>query len=96
MALKLDMTKAFDGVEWQFLENIMLKLGFSPGWVSLVMKCVQSPSLSFLLNSSPVGYFPLVVAFVRATQYHPSYSYYVQKVFHPHLPMLLKLMLFMD
>jgi hypothetical protein len=36
-AVKLDMYKAYDRVEWCFLEKIMLKLGFGTRWVSLIM-----------------------------------------------------------
>jgi hypothetical protein len=49
-AVKLDMMKAYDRVEWPFLEAIMLKLGFSPGMVHLIMKCVTSASFSVKVN----------------------------------------------
>jgi hypothetical protein len=49
-AVKLDMAKAYDRVEWQYLRSIMLQLGFKEAWVSLIMKCVESVTFSIRLN----------------------------------------------
>ena len=55
MALKLDMTKAYDRVEWVFLEKILLKIGFHRSWVSLIMECITTVSYSILVNEEPQG-----------------------------------------
>lgn len=50
VAVKLDISKAYDRIEWCFVEGIMRKLGFSTQWVSLTIKCITSPTFAFLLN----------------------------------------------
>lgn len=55
MAIKLDMSNAFDRIEWSCLERIMEKLGFHHRWISLMMMCKKSVSYSVLLNGEPKG-----------------------------------------
>ena len=40
LALKLDMNKAYDRVEWKFLDVMMHKLGFHPRWIFYIMNCL--------------------------------------------------------
>ncbi|XP_042944602.1 uncharacterized protein LOC122278481 [Carya illinoinensis] len=50
MALKLDMSKAYDRIEWTFLRSIMKKLGFCDRWIQLIMICVESVRYSVVVN----------------------------------------------
>jgi hypothetical protein len=45
-AVKLDLAKAYDLVEWNYLRAVMEALGFSVRWRDLVMRCVTYVSFS--------------------------------------------------
>jgi hypothetical protein len=54
-----DMQKAYDHVEWDYLEGMMAKLGFHTAWVQMVMRMVTTVSFSVLLNGEHLEEFKL-------------------------------------
>lgn len=56
-AVKLDMHKAYDRVEWSFLENIMVRLGFNRRWIKMIMSCVTSVEYRVKVNSIMSDHF---------------------------------------
>lgn len=56
-AYKLDLSKAYDRMDWDFLEGALAKWGFSVKWITLVMACVRSVKYSVKFNGKLLDTF---------------------------------------
>ena len=39
--LKIDMSKAYDRINWNFLKAVLTVMRFDPKWVKWIMECVK-------------------------------------------------------
>lgn len=55
MALKLDMDKAYDRVEWEYVGAILAHIGFSSQWISWIIMLISSVNYSFCSSGKIFG-----------------------------------------
>ncbi|BBH05612.1 hypothetical protein Prudu_017055 [Prunus dulcis] len=55
--LKIDMNKAYDRIERDFLEAVMIKMGFARVWIDLIMNCISTVSFAVIVNGQPGKFF---------------------------------------
>jgi len=53
MVLKLDMSKAYDKIEWPFVHQVLTSMGYPTKMVELIMRCISSVSYQILINGQP-------------------------------------------
>ncbi|CAJ2674496.1 unnamed protein product [Trifolium pratense] len=59
LLFKVDFEKAYDSVDWGFLDAVMGKMGFPTLWRKWIKECVCTATASVLVNGSPTDEFPL-------------------------------------
>ena len=50
--LKIDMSKAYDRVNWNFLKAVLTVMRFDPKWIRWIMECVTTVEYTLLINGS--------------------------------------------
>ncbi|KAJ7949853.1 Ribonuclease H [Quillaja saponaria] len=54
---KIDLEKAYDRVKWDFLNEVLVEMGLLSKWISLIMTCVSSVSMTVLWNGEKTSNF---------------------------------------
>lgn len=57
MVVKIEVIKAYDKIEWSFLQFVMEMMGFNQQWIGLIMEYITSISYSVLVNGAPQPFF---------------------------------------
>lgn len=57
MVFKVDFEKAYDSISWEFLDYMLVRMGFNAIWRKWINECLRSSPVSVLVNGSPVEEF---------------------------------------
>lgn len=55
MAVKTDMSKAYDILKWSFIQQVLKRLDFHRKWIEWIMECITTVSYSYMINENVYG-----------------------------------------
>ncbi|RVW30834.1 Transposon TX1 uncharacterized 149 kDa protein [Vitis vinifera] len=70
---KLDIEKAYDIINWQFLLKVMQKMGFGSKWIGWIWNCISTVKYSVLVNGVPAGFFSSTKGLRQGDPFPPTY-----------------------
>lgn len=56
-AMKIDISKAFDSVQWEFVLNTLSALNFPENFIHWISLCITTSSFSVQVNGKLAGFF---------------------------------------
>eukprot|EP00253_Pinus_taeda_P036591 PITA_36591 len=57
MLLKIDLSKAFDSISWDYMQKVLNAFGFDNAWIRWVSSLISSAFFSILINGIPTSTF---------------------------------------
>ena len=54
---KLDIKKAYDHINWDFILKVVQRMGFERKWMRWINRCISTTSFSVPINGTHVGFF---------------------------------------
>ncbi|KAI0497186.1 hypothetical protein KFK09_020408 [Dendrobium nobile] len=57
MIMKLDIAKAYDNINWNFIYSMLHLFGFDEHFISLTKRCIESPYFCIIVNGKSHGFF---------------------------------------
>lgn len=57
MAIKLNLEKAFDKIEWHFIKGMLYTINVPPKLIRIILSCLTTSNLAILVNSQPTNFF---------------------------------------
>ena len=57
LLFKVDFAKAFDSLNWNFLDDVLLQMGFGGKWRAWIKGLVSTAKCSVLVNGTPTKEF---------------------------------------
>lgn len=82
MPLKLDMSKAYDIIEWKFVEQTLTSMGYLVHMIQLIMRCISTISYQILINGQPSHSFSPERGLRQGIPSHPIFSSFVMMFSH--------------
>lgn len=81
VAIKVDMDKAFDILEWNYLVELLSYLGFDHKRTHWILQFISTISFSLLVNGSPCGFFRLKRGIRQGILSRLFFSYWPWKLY---------------